>query len=369
MPRLVRISGSALLLSAILVAVVAACGGGSAGPTPASTPSPAVSPAASPAVADHVPSDEEALYAPELVKELRPSVVHVLSEAATLDVFGQLTPTEGVGTGFIIDEEGHIVTNNHVITVDGDQPAQTITITLDDGRQFQGSIVGRDAPTDLAVLQIDAGDLTPAALGSSEALQVGDDVLAIGNALDLPGGPTVTRGVVSAKGRLIQGEGGITIPDAIQTDASINPGNSGGPLVNSGGEVVGITTAVIRGQAEGIGLAISIDSARPIVEELIDKGRVDRGFLGVTIVEVTPSLAESFGLAVDDGIGLREVQRGSPADLGGLQPGDVIVELAGQEINNSGDLFKALTEHRAGETVTVGFYRGERLLSAEVTLE
>jgi S1-C subfamily serine protease len=298
---------------------------------------------------------------------LRPSVVHVLSEAATLDVFGQVTPTRGVGTGFIIDEEGHIVTNNHVITIDSDQPAQKITVTLDDGRQFAARIVGRDTPTDLAVLQIDADGLTPVRLGSSQALQVGEDVLAIGNALDLAGGPTVTRGVVSAKGRLIQ-EGAVTIPDAIQTDASINPGNSGGPLVNRQGEVVGITTAVIRGQAEGIGLAISIDGARPIVEELIAAGRVDRGLLGVTIVEVTPALAESFNLGVDHGLGLREVQAGSPAEKGGLRAGDVIVEMAGKEINNSGDLFRALTEHRAGETVTVRFYRGGELTSAQVTL-
>jgi len=282
-------------------------------------------------------------------------------------VFGQVTPTQGVGTGFIIDEEGHIVTNNHVITVDSDQPAERITITLDDGRQFQASIVGRDAPTDLAVLQIDADGLTPAALGSSEALQVGDDVLAIGNALDLPGGPTVTKGVVSAKGRLIQ-QDGITIPDVIQTDASINPGNSGGPLVNKRGEVVGITTAVIRGQAEGIGLAISIDSARPIVEELIDKGQVGRGLLGVTIVEITPALADSFDLAVDHGIGLQDVQPGGPARRAGLQPGDIIVELAGQEINNSGDLFQVLTDHRAGETVTVEFFRDGSRESTEVTL-
>jgi serine protease Do len=281
-------------------------------------------------------------------------------------VFGQVTPTQGVGTGFVIDTDGHIVTNNHVVTVDSDQPAQTITVTLADGRQFQASIVGRDSPTDLAVLQIKADGLTPAALGSSEALQVGDDVLAIGNALDLPGGPTVTRGVVSAKGRLIQ-EGSTTIPDAIQTDASINPGNSGGPLVNGRGEVVGITTAVIS-QAEGIGLAISIDSARPIVEELIDKGEIDRGFLGISIVEITPPLAESFGLAVDHGIGLRGVQRGGPADQAGLEAGDVIVKLADKEINNSGDLFQVLTDHRAGETVTVEFYRGEKQMSAEVTL-
>jgi serine protease Do len=360
-PRAVPVSLSALLLSLVLAVVLAACGGDSGGPPPAATPSPT-------AAADRTPGDEDALYAPDVVKELRPSVVHVLSEAATLDVFGQVTPTQGVGTGFIIDEEGHIVTNNHVITVDSDQPAQGITITLDDGRQFQARIVGRDAPTDLAVLQIDGDGLTPAELGSSSALQVGDDVLAIGNALDLPGGPTVTKGVVSAKGRLIQ-QDGITIPDVIQTDASINPGNSGGPLVNRRGEVVGITTAVIRGQAEGIGLAISIDSARPIVEELIDKGQVDRGLLGVTIVEITPALADSFDLAVEHGIGLRDVQPGGPAHRAGLRSGDIIVELAGQEINNSGDLFQALTDHRAGETVTVGFYREGKLMSAEVTLE
>ncbi len=352
----------------LLTLVLAACDGGSSEPAAVATPSPPDTTAPSPtAEAEHDPGDEDTLYASAVVKKLTPSVVHVLSEAATLDVFGQVTPTRGVGTGIIIDEEGHIVTNNHVITVDGDQPARSITVTLSDGRQFRAEIVGRDTPTDLAVLQIDADGLAPAQMGSSAALDVGDDVLAIGNALDLPGGPTVTKGVVSALGRLIQEES-VTIPDAIQTDASINPGNSGGPLVNARGEVVGITTAVIRGQAEGIGLAISIDSARPIVEELIEKGRVDRGFLGVSIVEITPSLADNFGLAVDHGVGLRSVQPGSPASAAGLRTGDVIVEIAGEEINNSGELFKALAEHRAGETVEMGFYRDGVLQSTEVTL-
>ncbi|MDP2674822.1 MAG: trypsin-like peptidase domain-containing protein, partial [Dehalococcoidia bacterium] len=245
--------------------------------------------------------------------------------------------------------------------------AQKITVTLSDGRQFQARIVGRDAPTDLAVLKIDADGLTPVELGSSAGLQVGESVVAIGNALDLPGGPTVTQGVVSAKGRLIQ-ENDVTIPDAIQTDASINPGNSGGPLVNMRGQVVGITTAVIRGQAEGIGLAIAIDSAEPIVQELIDVGRVDRGFLGVSMVEITPSLAESFGLAVDHGIGLQSLEPGGPADAAGLRQGDIIVKLAGEEIKNSGDLFKALTENRAGDRVEVEFFRGSSQKSAEITL-
>ncbi|MCH7835796.1 MAG: trypsin-like peptidase domain-containing protein [Chloroflexi bacterium] len=367
MSRPILVGLSSLIL--LMALVVAACGGGSGGssgtavapsPTAPAGPSPTALPAES-------REDGGGLYAPDVVSRLRPSVVRVLSEAATLDMFGQVTPTRGVGTGFIIDEEGRIITNNHVITTDGDQPAERITITLTDGRQFRARIVGRDTPTDLAVLQIDADNLTPVVLGSSDALQVGDDVLAIGNALDLPGGPTVTKGVVSAKGRLIQATG-ITIPDAIQTDASINPGNSGGPLVNRHGEVVGITTAVIRGEAEGIGLVISIDSARPVVEELIASGRVDRGFLGVSIVEISPSLAESFDLSVDHGVGVRDVESGGPADKAGLETGDIIVELAGKELTNSGELLQALTTYRAGDTVTVKFFRNGKLESVEITL-
>jgi len=359
-PRFILAGLSALVLSISLLLVSCDDSGGG----PSTTPGPSTATPAATATAQAGGSDQSAV---DVVKELGPSVVHILSEAATLDVFGQVTPTKGVGTGFVLDQEGHIVTNNHVVTIDSGEPAQNITVTLSDGRQFQAEIVGRDAPTDLAVLKIDADGLTPVELGSSADLQVGESVVAIGNALDLPGGPTVTQGVVSAKGRLIQ-ENDVTIPDAIQTDASINPGNSGGPLVNMRGQVVGITTAVIRGQAEGIGLAISIDSAEPVVQELIDSGSVDRGFLGVSIVEITPALAESFGLAVDHGIGLRSVETGGPADDAGLRQGDIIVKLAGDEIKNSGDLFKALTENRAGEKVQVEFYRDGSLESGEVTL-
>jgi len=363
-PRFVLVCLSALILSVSLLMV--GCNGSGGGASPTAGPSTATATAtatAQPGAGDDNAANQSAV---DVVKELGPSVVHILSEAATLDVFGQVTPTKGVGTGFVLDREGHIVTNNHVVTIDSGQPAQKVTVTLSDGRQFQARIVGRDAPTDLAVLKIDADGLTPVELGSSADLQVGESVVAIGNALDLPGGPTVTQGVVSAKGRLIQ-ENDVTIPDAIQTDASINPGNSGGPLVNMRGQVVGITTAVIS-QAEGIGLAISIDSAEPVVQELIDSGSVDRGFLGVSIVEITPSLAESFGLAVDHGIGLQTVEAGGPADDAGLRQGDIIVKLAGDEIKNSGDLFKALTENRAGDRVEVEFFRGSSQKSAEITL-
>ncbi len=303
----------------------------------------------------------------DLVKLLRPSVVHIKSEAATLDVFGQLVPSTGVGTGFIIDSEGHIATNNHVISTDNGNAADDITVTLDDGSEYPATIVGRDPPTDIAVLKIDAQGLKPVTLGDSAALEVGEDVIAIGNALDLPGGPTVTKGVVSALGRLIQ-ESNVSIPDAIQTDAAINPGNSGGPLVNLHGEVVGITTAVIRGNAEGIGLAISIDTAEPIISELISNGRVNRGVLGVTIQEITPSLAQQFDLAVDHGVGIRSVQANSPAEAAGLEQGDIIVGLGGAEIRTSGDLFSALTEHRAGDVVEVEYFHDGRRQTTEVTL-
>jgi serine protease Do len=361
-------------LSAILalVAVVAvACGGGGAEPSPTASPTGArqvITTATAIPTAVSSPSAQGApLTTSEIVVLLRPSVVHVLIEGTTFGVFGQAIPTEGVGTGIILDEEGHIVTNNHVVYIDSQTPAQTITVTLSDGRQFQASLVGGDSPTDLAVLKIDADNLTPAKLGDTAQLEVGDDVVAIGQALDLPGGPTVTRGVVSAKDRLIQ-EDPYMIPGAIQTDAAINPGNSGGPLVNTYGEVVGITTQVIRGTAEGIGFAISIDTAKPIVQELIDKGRVERGYLGVSFVNITPTIAEQFNLPVDSGVGIGSLQSGSPADRAGLKAGDVIVKAAGEDISNSGDLLNVLAQHVAGDTLTIQYYRGNSLQETNVTL-
>ena len=217
------------------------------------------------------------------------------------------------------------------------------------------------------MLKIEGDNLKPVELGDSSQLKVGEDVIAMGNALDLPGGPTVTKGVVSALGRLIQ-EQDVSIPDAIQTDAAINPGNSGGPLVNMNGDVVGITTAVIRGNAEGIGLAISIDEAEPIIEELIAEGEVNRGFLGITIQEITPSLAQQFDLAVDHGVGIRSVQANGPADEAGLEQGDIIVRLGDKEIRTSGDLFAALTEHRAGDRVEVEYFHNGESATVEVTL-
>ena len=347
-------------LAFVLVAgLLAACGDDNNAPAATSSPAETASQTTS--------SNGTLANTPELVDLLRPSVVHIRSEAATLDDFGRLVPSSGVGTGFIIDDQGHIATNNHVVSIDNGNPAENITVTLDDGSEHDASIVGRDPPTDVAVLKIEAENLTPATLGDSASLQVGEDVIAIGNALDLPGGPTVTKGVVSALHRLIQ-ESNVSIPDAIQTDAAINPGNSGGPLVDAAGEVVGITTAVIRGNAEGIGLAIAIDTAEPVIQELIDNGSVDRGFLGITIQEITPSLAQQFDLAVDHGVGIRSVEPGGPAAAAGLVEGDIIVRLGDTEIRTSGDLFRALAEHRAGDVVEVEYYHAGTPQTTEVTL-
>jgi serine protease Do len=299
------------------------------------------------------------------VRLLRPSVVRIQTEGASLDILGRAVPTQGVGTGVIIDQEGHIVTNNHVVRLDSGL-ASRVVVTLSDDRTVTAEIVGTDAPTDLAVLKIEAMNLAPAKLGDVSKLQVGEEVVAIGYALDLPGGPTVTQGVVSAKGRIIQ-EAPYSISDAIQTDASINPGNSGGPLVNDRGEVVGIDTAIIT-QAQNIGFAISIDLAKPLIQEIIETGSVSRGFLGINVVDVTPSVAATFDLPVDRGVGVAEVTPGSPADKAGLRISDIIVRLGEVTIDSSGDLLQALTKYRAGDKVTVFFYRDSQQQQTEVTL-
>lgn len=365
----------AIVLMVALVA--AACGGDNDNDsTPTETASPVSSPAATataspestPEAFPTLTGERTQLTTTEIVRLLRPSVVHLLIEGTTMGVFGQVVPAQGVGTGFILDDEGRIVTNNHVVFIDSDQPPRSITVTLADGRQFEGQLVGGDAATDLAVVQIDAETLPPpVSLGDASQLEVGDDVVAIGHALNLPGGPTVTRGVVSAKDRLIQ-QDPYVIPGAVQTDAAINPGNSGGPLVDAYGEVVGITTAVIRGDAEGLGFAISIDTAKPVVEELINLGRVERGFLGIGLINIDEDIADQFDLPVTSGVGIGSVGNGTPADRAGLAEGDIIVEAAGEKIDNSGDLLEVLTEYRAGEIIVVEYYRGDDLEQTEVTL-
>ena len=271
------------------------------------------------------PAAVEVLSTVDIVKLLRPSVVHI---ATTLDAgmgtLNQPVP-EGVGTGVVLDEAGHVLTNNHVI-----QDAQQITVTLSNGQSYPAKLIGRDPRTDTAVIEIPATGLTPAKLGVSAELEVGEDVIAIGHALGLRGGPTVSKGVVSAVGRSLATGPGTTIVDLIQTDASINPGNSGGPLVNSRGEVVGINTAIIV-ESRGIGFAINIDDVKAVAEQLIGRGYVERGFLGFRPMDLTPAVVSQTGLRlpedVIEGIVVLSVTRGYPAQEAGLMGGDVIVEM------------------------------------------
>jgi len=298
----------------------------------------------------------------EVVKRLTPSVVQIVTETLAMGSFNQPVPSTGVGTGVILDKQGHILTNNHVIA-----GAQRITVTLSNGDSFPGQVVGADPATDTAVIRIEAAGLQPAKLGRSSDLQVGEDVIAIGHALGLPGGPTVSKGVVSALGRSIQVDARTTMVDLIQTDAAINPGNSGGPLVNGRGEVVGINTAGFQG-SQAIGFAINIDDAKTVVSQLIEEGGVERGFVGISPANLSPGLANQLGVAVLEGIVVVEVTPGSAAADAGLREGDVIVELGDEPIPNTGELSKFLIAHPPGDKVTVVFFRGSEERTAQITL-
>ncbi|MDE3097088.1 MAG: trypsin-like peptidase domain-containing protein [Chloroflexota bacterium] len=373
MTSLRRTLASSLLV--LLLVAGAACSRSSKSGTSTPATAPAASATATAAATRTPPSSTPAtvpelqsqggLTTVQIAKKLAPSIVRVQTEGATLDIFGRSIPGGGVGTGVIYDTQGHIVTNNHVVMV-GNRVASRITVTLSDQRTVPATLVGRDAPTDLAVLKIDAANLTPATFGDSNALQVGQDVVAIGFALDLQGAPTVTRGVISALGRTID-EQPYTINNAIQTDAGINPGNSGGPLVDAEGRVVGINTAIIQG-AQSIGFSISSALVQPTVQTLITYGKINRAYLGVGTIDVNASVAQNFGLSVDHGVAVTQVGAGSPADNAGLQEGDVIVKIAGQDVTNNGQLLAILAKYKAGDTVPLEFYRGSAKKTVDVTL-
>ncbi len=299
----------------------------------------------------------------DIVGQLTPSVVQILtaSDPAVL-ISNQLSPATGVGTGIIVRDDGYILTSNHVVS-----EAETITVTLNNGQGYVGRFVGGDFNPDVAILKIDATDLQPALTGSASSLRVGEDVIAIGHALALSGGPTVSRGVISALGRSIDAGLQDTYVDLIQTDASINPGNSGGPLVNRFGEVIGVNTAAIQG-GQGIGFAVNIDDALAVSEQLIEKGYVERGFLGISPVNLTPAIAAQIGVPVNEGVLVARVVADSGADAAGLQGEDVIVSLGGRAIRNTGELSKFLLENLPGEQVSVRIYRGGSEVQTEAVL-
>jgi S1-C subfamily serine protease len=306
-----------------------------------------------------------------------PSVVNITSKAVTFDFFYGLVPQEGQGSGFVIDKEGHILTNYHVIA-----EARQVSVTMHNRKTYKATIVGTDPSHDLAVIQITAPNLTPAVLGDSKNLKVGQKVYAIGNPFGLAG--TLTRGIVSSI-RSVEEPDGRRIDEAIQTDAAINPGNSGGPLLNWHGQVIGINTMIASsvGQSAGIGFAIPINTAKAVLNDLVTIGRVRRPALGVRTIPIGPELASEMGLAADYGLLIVQAVPGGSADRAGLHGGneraylgnvpimlggDLIVSVNGEKIESQQDLAQVMNNHRAGDTVTVTIYRGKKKMDVSVQL-
>lgn len=313
----------------------------------------------------------------DVAQNAKPAIVQITtSQNAAAGGFNQPVPQQtGVGSGVIFDSQGHILTNNHVVS-----GADTLSVALPDGRSFDGKVVGTDPQTDLAVIQITGDNLPVAALGDSSQLAVGDWVVAIGNALALPGGPTVTAGVISALGRSVQepgdqtGQAGPFLYDVIQTDASINPGNSGGALLNLQGQVVGINTLVAGMaepgvQAQGIGFAIAMNTAKPIADELIATGHATHPFLGISYGALTPTTAARLGIQQGtQGIVIGQVVPNSPAAQAGLQARDVITAVEGQKITDESTLGRVLFTHKPGDVVTLTVLRGNQTMDIKATL-
>jgi serine protease Do len=300
---------------------------------------------------------------PAMVRRVLPAVVSITTRQIETNQFNQPVPTRGLGSGFIVDRRGYILTNNHVV-----EGAEEIKVTLTDERTFRAALVGRDRFTDLAVLKIDARDLPALALADSVRLAVGETVVAIGSPLWIEGGPTVTAGVVSALGRSMEERGLPVLHNLIQTDAAINPGNSGGPLLNLAGRVVGINTAIIP-SAHGIGFAISINTAKPVMRELIAKGRVVRPVLRVVAVSVTPQIAYANDLPMERGALVTRVEEGGSAADAGMQEGDVITAVEGRPVKDLHHLHESLERHRIGDSVAVTVWRSGESLTLTPVLE
>jgi serine protease Do len=290
----------------------------------------------------------------DVVEKVYPSVVAINTEVVTLDIFRTPQTLKGAGSGWIIDKDGIIVTNNHVV-----EGAKKVTVELSDGRTFEADPknINTDQLTDLAVIKIDATDLPAASVGDSTKLRVGDWVVALGNPLGE--GIRAKEGTVSGLKVSLDVEQSQTLDDLIETSAAINPGNSGGPLVNMKAEVIGITSAKVAAVGvEGLGYAISIKTAIPIIEQLIKQGYIVRPWLGVTLYTVDQYVAMINRLPVSQGVVVTYVQPGSPAAEAGLQELDVITRLNGKEVTTSEELINTIHESQIGEEVTITFVRG-----------
>ncbi len=313
-------------------------------------------------------------------KRVTPSVVNITSTTVAFDFFYGAVPQQGQGSGFILDKQGHILTNNHVIG----ENYQRVEVQLADKHKYKAQVVTVDKAHDLALLQINAPNLQPVELADSTNLQVGQKVFAIGNPFGLSG--TMTRGIISAI-RSVRGPNGNAIDNAIQTDAAINPGNSGGPLMNAHGQVIGINTMIASNngadQSAGIGFAIPINTARAVLDDFSKYGHVRRPSLAITPLEIGPDLADQIGLPADYGVLIQRVLPGGAAEHAGLKGGtqraalgntpvmlggDFIVAIDGEEITSAQDISSVMNSHKTGDVVTVTAFRGRRRMDVKVTL-
>ena len=311
-------------------------------------------------------------------KKALPSVVNITSTEVAFDFFYGPVPQEGQGSGFILTKDGLILTNNHVIG-----NAQRVEASLSDKKKYKAKVLARDPNHDLALIKIEAPNLMPVTLSDSRSLVVGQRVYAIGNPFGLNG--TMTRGIISAI-RSVRSPNGAPIEDAIQTDAAVNPGNSGGPLLNSRGDVIGITTMIASNgadQSSGIGFAIPINTARAILDDYAKYGYIRRPTLDIVTLPISPNIADQIGLAADYGVLIERVLPGGAADKAGLHGGsvkrymgntpimlggDLIIAMDGDDITSPQDLAEAMNSHRSGDVVTITVFRGRRKMDVKVTL-
>jgi serine protease Do len=298
----------------------------------------------------------------EVLDKVSRSVVNVSTIKLLQHIFYRVVPVKGMGSGTVINPEGQILTNNHVVA-----GAEKIGVTLADGRVLEGRVIGTCTTHDMAIIKVKEKKLPAAELGDSDKLKVGQRVFAIGNPFGLTGGPSVTAGVISALKRSIESKRG-TIENLVQTDAAINPGNSGGPLVDMQGRIVAINTAIIP-YAQGIGFAIPINLARKCTNEIIAHGSMIRPWLGVTGLTVTREVSDYYTLPVDRGVVVTRVIAGSPADNSGIVAGDIILEFAGKTTNRVEELVKEIQRRKAGEKVEILILRNSTKWIVEAILE
>lgn len=298
----------------------------------------------------------------DTVEKVSKSVVNINTVRLLHDFYYQVHPIQGMGSGVIISPKGQIVTNNHVIA-----GAEKIDVTLSSGDVLSGKLVGTCVSEDVAVLKVDGDNLPSAELGDSDKLRVGQTVFAMGNPFGLAGGPTVTKGVISAVKRSIRSERGL-LEDLVQTDAPINPGNSGGPLVDIEGKVVALNTAIVP-FAQGIGFAIPVNSVKRCATEIMTHGRVMRPWLGVSGLTMTPEIASYYNLPVGKGALVMDVMAGSPAEKAEIEKGDIIIGFGDKAINSVDDLVKEVQKRKIGDKARLLMLRGDERWMAEVTLE